>query len=189
MNDHDHPDDQTRPPSLDAHLAALPRELPPARDLWAGIDARLTRTERGPRRWPLALAAGIVLAALGAVVGARLAPPAGPAPTVAAVPPAASGLVPARLKGTEDAEYLATRAALEKTYRERIALLAPGTRARIEQDLALIRSAHEDIQQALARDPGSRVLLQLLQSTTEQEFSLYSTVGRNTEPFASRTST
>ena len=89
----------------------------------------------------------------------------------------------------EDPEYQATRAALEKTYRERLALLAPDTRARIEQDLALIRGAHEDIRRALARDPGSHVLMELLQSTTEQEFNLYSTVGRATEPFVPRTRT
>jgi hypothetical protein len=108
---------------------------------------------------------------------------AGPAVRPGATP------VAARLKGTEDAEYRATRAALEQTYRERLALLAPDTRKRIEQDLALIRSAHDDIQQALTRDPDSRVLLELLQSTTEQEFDLYSTVGRTTAPLAPRTTT
>lgn len=188
MSDHD----LSRPRSLDAGLAALPREVAPSRDLWAGIEAELLRAERRPRRprrWPLALAAGVVLAALGAVVGARLAQQTAPAPTVAAATPAAAALVPARLKLAEDADYLATRSALERTYRERIALLAPVTRARIEEDLVLIQRAHQDIQQALGREPGSRVLLQLLQSTTEQEISLYSTVGRNTEPLASRTRT
>jgi hypothetical protein len=102
---------------------------------------------------------------------------------------AGSALVAAGGRVAARADYLATRTALERTYRERLALLAPATRARIEEDLALIRSAHEDIRQALARNPGSRVLLQLLESTTEQEFGLYSTVGRNTEPFTSRTRT
>ena len=182
----------TRPGSLDARLAALPRELPPARELWPGIEAAMGRRAPATRRWPLALAAGIAVAALGVVLGVRLArvpPPAGTRDAVETAGSAGSVLVAARLKGTEDADYLATRAALERTYRERLALLAPATQARIEQDLALIRSAHEDIRSALARDPGSRVLLQLLQSTTEQEFTLYSTVGRATEPFVPRTST
>jgi hypothetical protein len=185
MSDHD----PFRHAGLDARLAALPRELPPARDLWSGVDAALVRTDRRPRRWPLALAAGVVVAALGAVVGARVAQQAAPAPAVAAAAHTDAAVVPARLKGAEDADYLATRSTLERTYRERIALLAPATRARIEEDLVLIQRAHQDIQQALTRDPSSRVLLQLLQSTTEQEISLYSTVGRNTEPFAPRTRT
>jgi hypothetical protein len=185
MSEHDRTDHR----SLDARLAALPRDLPPARDLWSGIDAELARRAPGPRRWPFALAAGVAVAALGALLGVRMAREAAPAGVGVAAGPSDSTLVAARLEGSEDAEYLATRVALERTYRERLALLAPDTRARIEEDLALIQSAHEDIRRALARDPGSRVLLQLLQSTTEQEFSLYSTVGRNTEPLASRTRT
>ncbi len=182
MNEH-----ESRALGLDERLAALPRELPPAHDLWPRIDAAIAPVAPRRQRWPYALAAGVALAALGALVGGRMAHEA--APLTASGPSAQPGatLVPARLKGTEDAEYQATRAALEQTYRERLALLAPDTRQRIEEDLALIRSAHEDIQRALARDPGSRVLLELLQSTTEQEFSLYSTVGRNTEPLAPRT--
>jgi len=172
---------------LDARLAALPRDLPPARDLWPGIDAAVTHSTGPRRRWPFALAAGLAVATLGVVLGVRLARDVPPAPV--ALGPSDNVLVVSRLKSTEDADYLATRASLEKTYRERIALLAPDTRARIEEDLALIQHAHEDIRNALARDPGSRVLLQLLESTTEQEFSLYSTVGRNTEPFAPRTRT
>jgi len=180
---------RTDPLSLDARLAALPRELPPARDLWPDIDAALAAAAPRARRWPYALAAGLALVAVGTVLGLRLAresAPAGDGGRAAALGPAA---VVTRLKGAEDADYRATRAALEDTYRERVALLAPDTRARIERDLALIHSAQQDIQRALASDPGSRVLLQLLQSTTEQEFSLYSTVGRNTEPLASRTRT
>jgi hypothetical protein len=185
MSEHDRIDPRT----LDAQLAALPRDLPPARDLWAGIDGALARGAARPRRWPYALAAGVALAALGALLSVRTARETAPAGAAGLAGPAGPALVAARLKGAEDAEYLATRAALEQTYRERLALLAPDTRARIETDLALIRSAHEDIRRALVGDPGSRVLLQLLQSTTEQEFSLYSTVGRNTEPLAPRTRT
>ena len=65
------------PPSLRDQLAALPREIEPARDLWPEIQAQLsqvepalraglTRAERGfHRRWrlPLALAAAFALAA------------------------------------------------------------------------------------------------------------------------------
>jgi hypothetical protein len=185
MNEHERRPD----PGLDERLAALPRELPPARDLWPAIEAAITPVALRGRRWPYALAAGIAIAALGALVAGRMARES--VVVTAGGPAARPGAtqVVARLKGTEDAEYQATRTALERTYRERLALLAPDTRKRIEQDLALIRSAHDDIQQALTRDPDSRVLLELLQSTTEQEFNLYSTVGRTTAPLAPRTTT
>jgi hypothetical protein len=181
--------DPTEPRDLDARLAALPSDLPPARDLWPGIDAAITPAAVRMRRWPYAVAAGIVLVALGALVGGRMARET--APVAADGRDAGSGSAPVapRLKVSEDSDYRATRVALEQTYRERLALLAPDTRARIEADLALIRAAHEDIRRALTHDPGSRVLMDLLQSTTEQEFSLYSTVGRSTEPFASRART
>lgn len=171
-------------PALDARLAALPRELPPARDLWPAIESAIRPAAPQRPRWPLAFAAGLALAALGAVVGARLAAP--PA-TVAAGP--GTGYLVARRETRGDAELIATRAALEQTYRERLALLSPVTRAEIEHDLHLIQSAQEDIRRALGRDPNSRVLLELLGSTTEQEFALYSTVARTTEPFATRTRT
>jgi len=78
------------------------------------------------------------------------------------------------------------RADLERTYRERLELLAPETRRRIEQDLSTIRTANEDIRRALAADPESAVLNRLLESTWQQEFDLYSTVVRNTEPATER---
>ena len=183
----DHTSGQQR--SLETRLAALARKLPPERDLWPGIEAAIGPAAARPRRWPYALAAGIAVAALGALLAGRLdREPAPLAATGGARLPAAAP-VAARLKATEEAEYRTTRLALEQTYRERLALLAPATRARIEEDLALIHVAQQDIRRALEGDPGSRVLLSLLQSTTEQEFNLYSTVGRNTEPFVSRTRT
>jgi len=133
----------------------------------------------------LALAAGFALAAVGGAllgwqfarvhptsVGAnRLRPPrvadsVSPSGEVFAVP--------------ETPDFLATRVALERTYQQRLALLAPATRQRVEQDLATIRDAIADIRKALAADPESAVLNHLLASTLHEEFDLYSTVIRNT---------
>ena len=175
--------------SLDAQLAALPGELSPPRDLWAGVDAALAGAVTRPRRWPYALAAGIVVASLGVLVGSRIGSEAVPPDRDGPVMAPAPTLAAARPKLSQEAGYQATRVALEQTYRERLVLLAPATRARIEQDLALIRAAQQDIRRELGREPGSRVLAELLQSTTEQEFDLYSAVGRNTEPFTSRART
>lgn len=170
-------------PDLDALLATLPRSVAPSRDLWPPIAAALAPPAR-PRRWPQALAAGLALVTLGVLVARHTTPPA----TVLATstPTAAPALRAVELKETEFRE---TRTALLGTYEERIRLLSPTTRARIAADLATIRRAQQDLREALASDPGSRVLLRLYESATQQEFDLYTTVGRNTEPAAARTRT
>lgn len=170
--------------SLDERLAQLPRELPLERDLWPAIDAAIkaegSARER-PRRLPLALAAGLAIALTAGIIGwqaGRLH-----APQVASAPGAQGFAVPA------DPEYLKTRATLERSYQDRLALLEPVTRDRVEHDLAIIRAANADIRRALAADPQSAVLNRLLASTWQQEFDLYATVVRTTEPAMQRNRT
>ena len=79
------------------------------------------------------------------------------------------------------------RDAVEKTFRERLALLAPATREKIESSLAVIQKAHEDIRKALAADPQSPVLEQLWESTGQEEFDLYDRVVQATQPTMTRT--
>jgi hypothetical protein len=170
--------------SLDERLAQLRRELPLERDLWPAINAAITAegsARERPRRLPLALAAGLAIALTAGIIGWQ----AGRvhAPVVAAAPGAQGFAVPA------DPEYLKTRATLERTYQDRLALLEPVTRDRIEHDLAIIRGANADIRRALAADPQSAVLNRLLASTWQQEFDLYATVVRSTEPAMQRNRT
>jgi hypothetical protein len=181
--------------ALDARLASLSAEAPPSRDLWPGILAAISaekpRAARSwQQRWPYALAAGIVGAiAVGYVgwLGGRQSQPA-----VASAPPpatAAESLRQASFAVPAGRDYLATRSELERMYHERLELLAPATRARIDQDLLTIRAANEDIRRSLASDPQSPVLNRLLDSIWQQEFDLYATVARSTEPAAQRTRT
>jgi hypothetical protein len=179
---------------LDRRLAALSREQAPARDLWPGIVASMTAGNVGPvaprRRWPLALAAGVAGAMMAGLIGWQAGREA---PTPVGIPsPAGSGsdaFRESRFAAPEGRDYRATRAELETTYRERLALLAPATRARIEQDLATIREANADIRRALATGPPSAVLNRLLESTWQQEFDLYATVARSTAPAVPRSRT
>jgi hypothetical protein len=176
----------TPPPGseLDALLVQLPRSLPPSRDLWPGIAAEIA-PRHVVRRWPAAIAASLAVACVGGYMAWRITPPAPVADASRAghADPAMRDVV------DRDAEYRATRAALVVTYEERLKMLSPVTRARIAADLATIQRARQDLREALSADPGSRVLLRLYESTTQQEFDLYTTVGRNTEPAASRTRT
>lgn len=166
--------------TLDDLLADLPRDMPPPPYLWSGIVRRLPR--RRARPMLLAAAAGVAGACLAsaltwAVLHGRFAAPA--APVVAAQVPT--------LDEPRNASYVAARDSLELSFRQRLALLDPATRAKIEANLAIIRQAHEDIRKALASDPASPVLEQLWQSTWHDEIDLYEHVVQATQPTMTRT--
>jgi hypothetical protein len=168
----------TRIASLDEQLGGLAREVEPTRDLWPAVAAAIQPKAR--RRWPLAVAAGLVAATLAGVAGWQAGRYLGPAPAMSA----ASGM---GLQGATDPAlpqghgYLAARAVLERTYAERLPFLDVKTRLRIEHDLATIHAANADIRRALAADPQSPVLNRLLEGIWQQEFDLYVTVARNTQ--------
>ena len=171
--------------TLDDLLADVPRDVPPPPYLWSGISRRLPR--RGRRNSPmrLAVAAGVAGACLAsaltwAVLHGRTAAPA------AVVVVASAGRAPS-LDEPRDASYVAARDSLEVSFRERLALLDPATRAKIEANLAIIRQAHEDIRKALASDPACPVLEQLWQSTWHDEIDLYEHVVQATQPTMTRT--
>jgi hypothetical protein len=54
--------------------------------------------------------------------------------------------------------------------------LRPGTRAAIVKNLAVIQTAADEIDAALAKDPASGMLKGFLAGTYKQELQLYSTV-------------
>jgi hypothetical protein len=85
-----------------------------------------------------------------------------------------------------DPGFIAARAALQETFGQRLAMLDPATRAKIEANLAVIHQAREDIRKALAASPGSPVLEQLLESSWHDEFDLYDDVIRTTQPTLAR---
>ena len=167
--------------SLDRLIARLPKDVVPPGNLWPGIAARLpTRTRRAP---PMAMAAVIALAAAGlasfftwAVLESRTVP------VVVQTVTARSSFEEPR-----DPKYVLARDAVEKTFRERLGMLAPATRAKIESSLAVIQKAHEDIRKALAADPQSPVLEQLWESTGQEEFDLYDRVVQATQSTMTRT--
>lgn len=166
--------------SLDRLIAGLPRDIVPPGNLWPGVAARLTgRTRRAP---PMALAAAIAMAAAGlasfftwAVLQSRNVPQV-----------IQAGSATKSFEEPRDPKYVLARNAVEKTFRERLALLEPATRAKIEASLAVIQKAHEDIRKALAADPQSPVLEQLWESTLHDEFDLYDRVVQGTQPTMTR---
>ena len=161
---------------LDQQLAQLPLDMAPPRDLWPSLRHRL---QDGPRRSrPLLMAACIATAAacLGSVftwaVLRKVAAPDG-------LPAVASA---AAFREPGDPKYIKARDSLQRTFRERLALLEPSTRTKIEASLAVIQQAHENIRQALLADPSSPVLEELWQSTWHDEIDLYDRVVEATQP-------
>jgi hypothetical protein len=166
--------------ALDRLIAKLPRDITPPGNLWPSVAARLsTKPRHAP---PMALAAAIAMAAVGlvsfftwAVLQGRSVPRV--IQNVAAT---------ASFEEPRDPKYLLARDSVEKTFRERLTLLEPATRAKIEASLAVIQQAHEDIRKALAADPQSPVLEQLWQSTWHDEFDLYDHVVQATQSTMTR---
>jgi hypothetical protein len=162
--------------TLDELLAKLPRDIAVPRNLWPGIERGIKRKPRSLGSLAAAASVAIVCMA-GALTWAVLHErPAGRSN---------STTTSSRTVGFDeprDPAYLAARADLEKSFRERLAILEPRTRAKIEASLALIRQAHEEIRKALAAQPADPVLEHLLESTWHDEFDLYNDVVRGTQP-------
>jgi hypothetical protein len=178
--------------SLDEALGKLSREVSPSRDLWPGVVRGIVRMPRAapvfsPAPWiayaASAAALGLAAALVWVTVGGRTPLSAGghggtaPAARVAPPPGASFG-------EPDDPHYRAARAELERDFNRRLTELDPATRAKIEADLASIRQARDDIRKALAAQPGSPVLEQLLASALNDEWDLYDDVLRTTQPTA-----
>lgn len=183
---------------LDAALRELPRGLEPARDLWPQIAARIddaraaapaTDRSRGPG-WRWQAAAAVLLVAGSSLLTATLLDrnePAGPAAVTA--PSTATGPVPADVvtmpaafgpAGRLDPEYLAARQQLTQALGQRIAALPPSSRARLEFNLGEMRRAADEINSALAGQPGDPLLEELLLNTYQDELAMLANVNQLT---------
>jgi hypothetical protein len=182
---------------LDARLRELPLEVAPGRDLWPDIAARFDEratsvapaTRRSSGLWQVA--AAVVLVAGSSLLTASLldrspsiqqaAVPADPAnggtaSEAAVVLPAAFG--PA---GQLDPEYVAARRLLTRTLDRRIAALSPSARAKLEFNLGEMRRAADEINAALAEQPGDPLLEELLLKTYQDELAVLSNVSQLTD--------
>jgi hypothetical protein len=189
-------------PELDAQLEARLRELPsdvePGRDLWPGIAARLEQQVAAPpqrvtRRpaWAWQAAAALVLVAGSSLLTASLldrSPPAGQSasqPSRAAPDRAQGGasVLPAAFgpTGRLDSEYLVAREQLTRMLEERIAVMPPSARAKLEFNLGEMRRAADEINAALAAQPGDPLLEELLLKTYQDELAVLSNVNQLTD--------
>jgi len=169
---------------LDALLAGLPRELPPENDLWPGIAAQL-EPRRAPRRWLPLAAAAVLLVVSSSLITARVvrwsAAPAAPIATVA--PPATpdAGVVRPASFGPGhalDPEYAAARQQLAAMLAQRMDRLPSSARQKVEDNLAQLHRATDEINAALALQPGDALLEELLLNTYQDELAVLASVNQ-----------
>lgn len=193
----------TRPDlQLDAQLRALPVEVEPGRDLWPGIAARITQAAAAPQpvtrrpAWAWQAVAALVLVAGSSLLTAGLldrSPQADlsasqAASAAAAAPgsttdPGGASVLPAAFgpAGRLDGEYLVARDQLTQLLEERIAAMPPSARAKLEFNLGEMRRAADEINAALAAQPGDPLLEELLLKTYQDELAVLSNVNQLTD--------
>ena len=178
---------------LDAAARALPQDIAPPPELLARVQVAIGErrvralpsavapTAAAPRpRWamPRRLAAAAALLLVGALAGAGavLLLQRDPAPGVAASGAPSTGTTPVvGASARSSAEFVAyDRAAsdLALLLEQRRVTLRPGTAAVIERALAQIDTAMADVRAALARDPASRTLTDIMRRLYDQKLDL-----------------
>lgn len=157
---------------LRAEVAALPRSLRPAGDLWSGIQARISsrrvRAENLPapawwQRRAFLAAAAIILMALASSATAFFMRQR--APTVVAADSGSSFR-------TTEAAYREAADELAAALERRRASLGAAQIAVIEHNLRIIDEAIRETQAALAEQPGNRKVVDLLWASYEKKIDL-----------------
>ncbi len=165
---------------------ALPSEIPPARDLWPEIAARIddhkviALGQRQPSRAPMSrkalAAAAIVLVAMSSALTAWLVGDR-PVQQYAETPASAAPSGPTALAAFQptEQEYLSTVADLRATLDSRRDVLAPETIAVVERNLRIIDAAIEDSRAALEADPSNTTLPLTLSDMYRRKVELLTT--------------
>ena len=185
---------------LDARLGKLPLEVAPGRDLWPDIAARIeeraqpgaSTTRRAAGLWQAA--AAVVLVAGSSLLTASLldrsvlmqqsAVPAVPANADAASDAAVAMPAAFGPAGQLDPEYVAARRQLTQVLDQRIAALPNSARAKLEFNLGEMRRAADEINAALAEQPGDPLLEELLLKTYQDELAVLSNISQLTNSLA-----
>jgi N-acyl-D-aspartate/D-glutamate deacylase len=171
-------------------LGDLPRDIPPARDLWPAIAEAIqadlaTKAVPDARRrvgwWPVAgLAASVALVALGVFIGQNFKPEqAGPELAHTVVPATETNansnanMIKASVR---QAEYRKQRDHLWTEVQARLATMPPAEREKVGASLATLKKSIQEIEDALGRDPANALLQELLVNSCQEEMRVLTTV-------------
>jgi hypothetical protein len=162
---------------LMAAAAQLATEVTPDRDLWPGIEQVISQPAR-PARWNnvWAQAAAVLLLVGGSSGVTYLAV----TKDASLSPPVASGsaLVFEPVSGSFGSmynlgpDYQDARRSLAAKVDEEMSRLTAEEREEVQKNLDLIRTAIQDLNQALAKEPDNALLQKLLLSTYRDELQL-----------------
>ena len=174
---------------LDQDLRELPAGIEPTQDLWPGIESRLgSRAPVGARRWLWQAAAAAVLVIASSLLTAQwIHRQPGRLATLPA-PPDGMTMQPAARRAAFgpthalDAEYLAARKHLATMLDARLGRLPASARQKVEQNLAEMRRAADEINRALATQPGDPLLEELLLTTYQEELAVLASVNQLAGP-------
>jgi hypothetical protein len=166
-------------------LDELPRDIPPARDLWPAIAEAIQadlatkavpHTRRRAGWMPAAgLAASVVLVAVGVFIGRNIRlDGAGPMPNT--VPIADSGSAGMLRASLRQAAYEKQRDQLWTEVQAKLATMSPAEREKVGASLNALKKSMQEIQDALGHDPANALLQELLVSTSQEEMRVLTTV-------------
>jgi hypothetical protein len=153
---------------------ALPRDIAPPPEVWTALRDRVAREPgfRAQRHWWhngwLATAAAVLLVVGTAILTPNLAS-RGKASKAKAVQPVAAQPV---VLLAVDRNYASTVAELSATLDAQRPALSPSTVRAVERSLAVIDSAIAEARQALASDPASQALVDILSAHYERKVDL-----------------
>ena len=174
MNDKQSFDDK-----LTEAAARLDTEVSPDRDLWPEVASAIARRSRSRWNATFAQAAAVVLI-IGASSGLTYLAMNNRTPS--ATP--AVGTAPLVIEQASFGEnymlgpdYQDARNSLQAQLDVQLERMSPEAKADVLRNLEAIRSVIEEINRALANDPESALLQELLLSTYQQELSLMMKVG------------
>jgi hypothetical protein len=173
MNEHDEFEKE-----LTARAAALPKAVAPERDLWPEIERAITASV--PRRsewstvWARAASVLLLVGASSGITYLLMNKPVDPTSPVAEAPrlvfePAAGSFGSQYHLGPG---YVDARLDLAGSLDEKLAALPDETRQEVMANLETIRSAIDEINRALAEQPGSVLLQELLRDSYREELDL-----------------
>ncbi len=178
--------DDRRDAELMRNARRLAKEVRPPRDLWPGIEREIRKPPK--RHWSrhFAQAAAVVLLIGGSSMITYFAvrddvPPVHQVAPELVLQPAAFGANYAL-----GPDYTEVRGILEAGLEDELVRLSPEARAEVEKSLALIRRAIADINTALADEPDSALLQQLLMKSYRDELAVMQGVGSLTQYVMSR---
>ena len=165
-------------------IGELPRDIPPARDLWPAIAEAIQAdlamkavpdTRRRVGWWPaVGLAASVALVAVGVFIGKGIAPvEVKPLAGTTTATNNDAGMLKASLR---QAEYERQRDQLRTDVQAKLATMPPAEREKVGKSLATLKQSIEEINTALGHDPANALLQELLVSSSQEEMRVLTTV-------------